>query len=139
MLKRNITYEDFNGDTVTDTYYFNLSKTELLELEVSYDGGLEAAIQRIVEAKDNQALVQEFKKLVLLSYGEKSEDGKRFIKNDEAREAFSQTAAYDALFMELSTDDKAAVDFIQGILPKDFVKAAAEAKPVTAPTPPTSA
>jgi len=120
MLKRNITYKDFNDEEVTETFYFNLSKTELIELEVSYEGGLQGAIQRIIEAKDERALVMEFKRIVLLSYGERSADGKRFIKNDQLREEFTQTAAYDALFMELATDEDAAAKFIQGILPADM-------------------
>lgn len=140
MLKRDITYEDFNGETVTETLYFNLTRTELIELEVSYDGGLEASINRIVKAEDMRALISEFKKLVLLSYGERSEDGKRFVKNDEIREAFSQTAAYDALFMELATDDTAAATFVTGIIPAGMAKAAEpETQTVQLPPAPPSA
>ena len=135
MLKRDITYEDFNGETVTDTLYFNLTRTELIELEVSYDGGLEATISRIIKAEDMRALISEFKKLVLLSYGERSADGKRFVKNDEIREAFSQTAAYDALFMELATDDTAAAQFVSGIIPTGMAQAAAT-ETVSLPPPP---
>jgi len=134
MLKRNITYEDFNGETVTDTYYFNLSKTEIVELEFEYEAGLEQALQRIIETKDHKALIAEFKKIVLLAYGVKSEDGKRFIKNDELREEFSQTAAYDALFMELATDANAAGDFVTGIIPKDMVPAVDQDKPLAPPS-----
>lgn len=122
MLKRDITYEDFDGEQVTETFYFNLTKSEIIELEVSYKEGLQAALLRIVKAQDNKTLIAEFKKIVLLAYGERSEDGKRFIKNDEIREAFSQTAAYDALFMELATSDDAAATFIKGVVPKDFAK-----------------
>lgn len=121
MLKREITYEDFDGNQVTDTFYFNLNRTELIELEVGYDGGLQAALLRIIESKDNKNLISEFKKIILQSYGVKSEDGKRFIKNDKVREEFTQTAAFDALFMELATKDDAAADFIKGVLPKGFV------------------
>ena len=120
MLKRDITYENYNGETVTETFYFNLTKTEIVELEVGYSGGLEAFIQKIIDTKDNAGLVREFKKIVLLAYGVKSEDGKRFIKSDELREEFSQTAAYDALFMDLATNDDAAANFIKGIVPKDL-------------------
>lgn len=122
MLKRSITFEDYNGDTVTETHYFNLSKAELVELEFSSDSGFGATLDAIIEAKDNKSLVAEFKKLVLLAYGQKSPDGKRFIKSDEMREEFQQTAAYSALFMELATDDKAAADFVNGIIPKDMVE-----------------
>lgn len=123
MLKRDITYEDYNGETVTDTFYFNLTKTEIIELEVGYEGGLEMAIQRIIEAKDNRSLIEEFKKIVLAAYGVKSEDGKRFIKSATLREEFSQTAAYDALFMDLATNEDAAAKFITGIIPKDLAEA----------------
>ena len=122
MLKRDITYEDFDGEKVTETFYFNLTKTEIVELEVGYDGGLQAALQRIIKADDRKTLVAEFKKIVLLSYGKKSDDGKRFIKSDELREEFSQTAAYDSLFMELATNDDSAATFIKGIVPKDFAR-----------------
>lgn len=122
MLKRDITYEDFNGETKTETFYFNLTKTEIVELELSYEGGLEAAIQRIIKAEDVKSLIKEFKRIVLLAYGVRSEDGKRFIKNDELREEFSQTAAYDALFIELATNDTAAASFVKGIIPTDMAK-----------------
>jgi hypothetical protein len=121
MLKREVTYEDFDGNQVTDTFYFNLNRTELIEMEVGYEGGLQAALQRIIESKDNKNLIAEFKKIILQSYGMKSEDGKRFIKNDMLREDFQQTAAFDSLFMDLATNDNAAADFIKGILPKGFV------------------
>jgi hypothetical protein len=144
MLKREITYENFNGEKVSETFYFNLTKSEMLELEVSYYGGLQATIKRIVDAKDNKSLVEEFKKIILLSYGVRSDDGKRFIKNDTVREEFSQTAAFDELFIELATNDQAAVNFIQGVLPRDMVQnikvAEIEVTPgpdiATAPTPP---
>jgi len=122
MLIRPITYENFDGETVTENFHFNLSKSEIIELQVSYKEGLEAALARIVRTEDKKQLVEEFKRIILLSYGERSEDGKRFIKNDELREAFSQTAAYDSLFIELATDDTAAAEFIKGIIPKDFAK-----------------
>lgn len=128
MLKREITYEDYNGEKVTEVFYFNLTQSELVELEVSYEGGLEASIKRIIEAKNVQALVQEFKKIILSAYGVRSEDGKRFIKNDQVREEFTQSAAYDALFMELATDDDAASKFITGILPASLVEAVAAAQ-----------
>jgi hypothetical protein len=122
MFKRDVTYEDFDGDKVTETFYFNLTKTELIELEVEYKGGLKEALERIIKAQDNKMLVAEFKRIVLLAYGIKSDDGKRFVKSDALREEFSQTAAYDALFMELAMDSDSAAAFINGIVPKDFAK-----------------
>lgn len=122
MLKRNITYEDFNGTTVTEVFYFNLSKSELVELELSTKEGFGESLQRIIKAEDNKSLIAEFKRIILGSYGQKSDDGKRFIKNDTLREEFSQTAAYNALFMELAQNAEAANAFVQGILPADMGK-----------------
>lgn len=127
MLKRDITFENFDGEMVTETLYFNLTKTEIIELEASVDGGLQASIQRIIESKDGKALIEEFKRIILVSFGEKSEDGKRFIKTDQMREEFSQTAAFDALFMELATNDSLAADFMTGVLPRDMARAIARA------------
>jgi hypothetical protein len=120
MLKRDITYEDFNGETITETFYFNLTKTEIIELEVEYKVGLEETIKAIIKAQDNKSLIAEFKKIVLLAYGVKSEDGRRFIKSDKLREEFSQSAAYDALFMDMATNEDSAANFIMGIIPKDL-------------------
>lgn len=122
VLKRDISYEDYNGDKVTETCYFNLTKSEIIELEVGYKGGLQETIQRIIKTQDNKQLIAEFKRLILLAYGVKSDDGRRFIKSDELREEFSQTAAYDSLFMELATNADSAATFITGIVPKDFAK-----------------
>lgn len=120
MLKREIVYEDFNGNQVTEVFYFNLSKPELVELEVEYEGGFGAMMQKIIEANNHKDLLQHFKRIVLMAYGEKSPDGKRFIKSDQLREEFSQSAAYNALFMELATNDEAAALFIKGVMPKDL-------------------
>jgi hypothetical protein len=136
VLHRPITYEDFNGNLVTENFYFNLSKAELIELEVSYDTGLAAAMQRIIDEKDNKKLVSEFKRIILLSYGVKSEDGKRFRKSNELREEFEQTAAYQSLFVELATNSMAATEFINGIIPRDMVASAS--KPIIAPLPPSA-
>ena len=121
MLKRPITYEDFDGNTITEDFYFNVSKPELIELEVEVKDGFSAWMQRIIKAEDYQTIIKEFKRFVLFAYGEKSEDGKRFIKNDQLREEFSQTNAYNVLFMELAQDDGAAAEFVMGVMPKDMV------------------
>ncbi len=136
MLKREIIYENFDGEQVTETFYFNLTRSELVELEVGYQGGLQEAIQRIIKTDDKQSLIAEFKKLVLLAYGVRSEDGKRFIKTDQLREEFSQTAAYDSLFMELATSDEAAANFIKGVVPKDFQREMAKVEDVSLPAMP---
>lgn len=120
MLKKKVTYEDFNGQTRTEDFYFNLTKAELMEMETSVNGGLSEMLKQVIGSDDKPTLVRIFKDLVLRSYGERSLDGKRFIKNDEIREAFSQTQAYSDIFMELATDDKVATEFIKGIVPSDL-------------------
>ena len=126
MLKKAITYTDFNGDSVTETFYFNLSESELLELELEFDGGLYGLIEQISKTEDFRQIVQIFKRLVLDSYGVKSTDGKRFVKSAEERTGFSQTAAFDALFMQLATDDKEGELFIKGMLPSSLMAAVAK-------------
>ena len=120
MLKKTIIYNDFNGDEVSEDFFFHLSKAELVELELSHHGGLSEALQRIVAAKDGKGIVQEFKNIILSAYGQRSDDGKRFIKNQQIREEFESTEAYSSLFIELVTDADAAVEFINGIIPADM-------------------
>ncbi len=121
MLKRKIKYTDYNDEQQEDIYYFNLTKSELLELEAGEEGvSFSSRMERIVEAKDLAVIIDEIKKLILLAYGEKSMDGKTFVKNDELRAAFAQTAAFDALFIELSQDAEETVKFLKGTLPKDM-------------------
>ena len=127
MLKKTISYEDYNGNSVTESFYFHLSKPELIELEVQYDKGLAAEINKIVETDNSKELIAIFKRIIALSYGVKSEDGKRFSKSDDIRDSFMETAAYSELFMELATNADAAAEFITGLLPADM---AAEAEAV---------
>lgn len=119
MLKKTITYTDYDGNERTEDFYFNLTKAEILEMDLSASGGLEKLIQKIIAEQDGAKIVKIFKEIILKSYGEKSLDGKRFIKNDELTEAFTQTEAYSNLFVELASDSKAAADFVNGIVPKD--------------------
>lgn len=117
MLKKTFTYIDFNGVERTEDHYFNLSKAELMEMELSTTGGLAEMINKIVAAQDAPAIVKIFKDLVLKAYGQKSADGRRFIKSKELSDEFSQTEAYSQLFMELATDADAAAKFVNGIVP----------------------
>lgn len=119
MLKKTITYTDYNGSERTEDFYFNLSKAEVMEMEMSTTGGLTEMINKIVAEQNAPAIIKIFKDLVLKSYGEKSADGKRFIKSDELSTAFSQTEAYSILFMELATDANAASVFVNGIIPNE--------------------
>lgn len=118
MLKKTIKYTDYNDTERTEDFYFNLSKAEVLEMEMTTTGGLAEHITKIIAAQDNPTIIKLFKDLVLKAYGEKSPDGRQFIKNDNIRTAFSQTEAYSNLFMELATDTNAATAFINGIVPK---------------------
>ena len=130
MIKKTITYKDYNQVERTEDFYFNLSKAEVMEMEMSTSGGLAEMITRIVAAQDQPAIIKIFKDLILKAYGEKSPDGKRFIKSDELSVAFSQTEAYSQLFMELATDAEAASAFVNGIVPADMAKQAAKLSPV---------
>ncbi len=127
MLVKKIKYTDYNGVEKEEDFYFNLNKAELMELEIGTEGGFGEKIKTIVDAKDNAQILNTFKKLVLMAYGVKSEDGKRFIKSDKLREEFQQTEAYSELFMELATNADAASAFINGIVPNmDELKKIAE-------------
>lgn len=117
MLKKTITYTDYNGTERKEDFYFNLSKAEVMEMEMSTSGGLAQMINKIIETQDSPAIIKIFKDLILKAYGEKSPDGKRFIKSPELSEAFAQTEAYSNLFMELATDADAAAKFVNGITP----------------------
>lgn len=122
MLKKTIKYNDYNGVERNEDFYFNLSQAELMEMEMSTTGGLTETIERIVQTQDAPAIIKIFKDLVLKAYGEKSADGKRFMKSEEISTAFSQTEAYSVLFMELATDADAAAEFIKGIVPAEAAK-----------------
>lgn len=117
MIKKTITYVDYDGNQRTEDFYFNLNKVELMEMHVSEQGGLEATVKALIASQDNKRIMEIFKELLLKAYGTKSLDGKRFIKSDEARVAFLQSEAYTELFMELATDAEAAAAFVNGIVP----------------------
>lgn len=129
MLKKTITYTDYDGNERTEDFYFNLTKAECTELELSAEGGLTKMLQKIVAERDGKRIVEAFKDLILRAYGQKSLDGRRFVKSPELREEFSQTEAYSQLFMELSTDADAAAAFANGIIPQ-IPQSAAPAAPV---------
>lgn len=118
MLKRTIKYTDFDGNERSEDFYFHLSKAEVIEMEMGVTGGMTAMINRIVAAQDGKQIIDTFKMLILKSYGEKSPDGKRFVKNQELRDAFEQTEAYSILFLELATNAEKSAEFVNGIVPK---------------------
>lgn len=120
MLKKAITYVDYNGVERTESFYFNLSKAELIEMEYGTVGTFTSTIQNIIDAQDEPELIKLFKSLILKSYGKKSADGRRFEKSEEISKDFSETEAYVILFMELARDSKAASEFVNGIIPADI-------------------
>jgi hypothetical protein len=130
VLKKTIKYTDFNGEETSEDFLFHLSKAELVELEMSHEGGFVASMQKVVEAEDNKTIIAEFKKIILQSYGQKSLDGKRFIKNQTLRDEFESSEAYSTLFMELVTDTDAAIEFMNGIIPGDLVPQEATVTPL---------
>lgn len=123
MLKETITYTDYNGVTRVEDFWFNLSEAELLEMQLGVEGGFTDYIQKIVNANDTPSLIKLFKDLILKSYGEKSPDGRRFIKSPELSEAFSQTEAYSQLYMKLALSADEASRFVNGVVPSKYSKA----------------
>lgn len=127
MLKKTTTYIDFMGNERTEDHYFNLTKAELTKLSLSVNGGLDKMLESMIREQDNAALMQWFDKIILMSYGRRSLDGKRFEKSEEISREFSQTGAYDQIFMELVTGgEKAVADCINGIIPKDVATQVAQ-------------
>lgn len=126
MIAKTVKYKDYNGVEREEKFFFNLTKAEITEMELSVNGGLADQIQSIINAKDTPSIIKIFKELLLKSYGEKSIDGKRFMKTDDngvpLSQKFAETEAYSVLFMELATDDAKAAEFVNGILPVDIDK-----------------
>ena len=122
MLKKTVTYVDYNGVERTEDFYFNLSKAEVAEMEMSVEGGFSKMLEEIVASKDNVKIVSLFKQMVLKAYGEKSADGRRFIKSEEISKAFSETEAYSEIFMSLALNENEAAAFVNGIMPANLNK-----------------
>lgn len=118
MLKKTITYTDYNGVERTEDFYFNFNKAEISEMQMGTTGGMAETIRKIIDAQDTPAIIKTFKEIILKAYGEKSPDGKRFIKSEELSTAFSQTEAYSQLYIELASDADAAAKFVNGVLPQ---------------------
>lgn len=118
MLKKTITYVDLNGVERTEDFYFNLSKPEIVKMQGSAKGGYDVQLKGIANNLDGNRIMEFFEDLIRRSYGEKSEDGRRFMKSDEISKNFMETPAYEVLFEEMVTDDKAAADFVNAVMPK---------------------
>ena len=119
MLKKTISYEDFDGNQRTEDHYFNLTEAEITEMELSMNGGLSQLLTKSLQENDQKQIIEYFKKIVLMAYGEKSLDGRKFVKNQKIRDEFASTAAYSEIFMELATDADAASAFVKGVMPKN--------------------
>jgi hypothetical protein len=122
MLKKTMTYTDFDGNQRTEDFYFNLTKAELTEMEFSTNAGFVKTIEKIIATQDQKQLIEIFKDIVLKAYGEKSLDGRRFVKTQEVKDNFAQTQAYSDLFMELATDANAASEFFNSIVPQELLE-----------------
>lgn len=118
MIKWPITYTDYNGDTHTEEFYFNLNKAEVMEMNLNANGAYAEYLKRIIEQRDGKQIASTFKNLILNSYGEKSADGRRFVKSEEMSREFEQTEAFSELYMQLASDPDVAAKFMEGILPK---------------------
>jgi len=121
MIKKSITYKDYNGVERTKSFYFNLNEVEIGEFQLSEKGGIQEYVQAIIDEQDGQRIVAFFKEFILLCYGEKSPDGERFVKSKELSVAFSQTMAFVVLYMELFNDAKAAAEFFNKVIPQESV------------------
>ena len=122
MIKKTVTYVDYNGVERTEDFYFNLTKAEVAEMEMSVEGGFSKMLEEIVASKDNVKIVSLFKQMVLKAYGEKSADGRRFMKSEEISKAFSETEAYSEIFMSLALNESEAAAFVNGIMPANLNK-----------------
>lgn len=132
MLKKTMTTVDFGGTERTEDYYFNLTKAEIMEMELNTEGGFSAMINRIVESKSQLELAQLFKQILCKSYGVLSPDGRKFIKNQAVLDDFMATQAFSDLYIELLEDGgKKAADFFEGVMPADM-----QDKPDTVPAQP---
>ena len=124
MLVKRIKYEDYNGQTREEDFYFNLNKGEIFNMQFGTEGGLDKAIQKIIQTEDTPKIVKIFQDIILNAYGVKSDDGRRFIKSEELSTEFKQTEAYSELLMELVSDEKKAAEFINALMPKDLAEEA---------------
>lgn len=132
MLRRTITYNDYNGNTRTEDFYFNLNQAEVTEMELSVAGGLTEMMKRIVAAQDGKQIIQTIKEFIRKAYGVKSPDGKRFIKSEAISEEFEQTEAYNILFMELVFNADKASAFFNAIVAGAAAEGAAPVSPPAA-------
>lgn len=128
MTSKTVTYKDWNGMDRTETFYFHFSQAELMEMEISQDGGFSERVKKIAAANNLPDMLKIWKNFVLDAYGIKSEDGRRFMKNEEIRQSFVECPAYSIIFMELATNTEAASNFINQVVPADMAAQVASAQ-----------
>lgn len=121
MLKKTIEFNDWNDVPHKEDFYFNLTRTEILNMQLETNGGLDTLLERMIQTQDQAQLIVFFQDLIKRSYGVKSVDGRKFVKNDEVFEDFKSTPAYDVLYMELASDSKKAAAFINGLMPREIM------------------
>lgn len=126
MYKITETYEDYDGNKRTEDFYFNFSKAEIIDMQFGIEGGFAAKVNRIIAAQNVPELIKIFKDLITRSYGQKSDDGRRFIKSEELTKDFIETPAFSQIYMRLATDAKAAEEFVNHVIPKDLADQAAK-------------
>lgn len=124
MIKKRMTYEDFNGESRTEDFWFHMSEVDLLEMDTKYPGGMQGFIQKMIDTKDSAEMFKLARDIIEMSYGEKSLDGRTFAKSPELTRNFTQTQAYVDLFMEIGSDADKAAEFVKGIMPAKVVAAA---------------
>lgn len=120
MLRKTITYKNFDDETVTEEFHFNLTKAELAEMELGHKGGMQKYLEDIIASEDGAKIIASFKAILTASVGKKSEDGKRFVKNQDIIDEFLESGAYSEFFMELVTNAEAGAKFIKAIVPSDL-------------------
>lgn len=122
MIHETVTYTDYNGQSRTETFYFHFTQAEIMEMQLSVEGGFNARVQKMIDTKDQPSIIKLVKDFVLDAFGVKSDDGRRFMKSEELRRAFEENPAYSIIFMKLATDADAAAKFVNGVAPSDMPK-----------------
>lgn len=128
MLKKTINFTDYNGVERTEDFYFNLNEAELTEMQLMKEGGLREWLEKMIKSENKVEIMKMFKMIILKAYGEKSADGRRFVKSDAISEAFTQTEAYNKLFMELVSNETTMSEFVKGIVPSSWNVSPVETK-----------
>ena len=121
MIKYTVNYKNFNGDVKSKDLYFDLRKRELLLWETQVPEGMHGILEKAIADGDSGTIARILDDLMLRGYGERSADGESFIKSDDIRKRFEQSAAYDQLFIDIMSDPKKAADFFNGMVPSDMI------------------